>query len=243
MLDRFKTLAGGLKTFMKKTDKTHAVLGLSGGVDSVLTAKIAVEALGAKNVTALLMPNDRLTNPQNVTDASDWARALGIEFIIVPINHFLISYEELPWKPSLLADMNLNARVRATILYHFANAHDAIVLGTGNKTELALGYFTKYGDGACDVEVIGDLYKTDVWAMSKAIGVPKAIVEKIPSAELKESQTDEGEMGLSYPDADAILQAIERGENPMGKAVNKVCAMMRQAAHKTQMPPTLSSAV
>lgn len=224
---------------MKQTGKTRAILGLSGGVDSALTAKIAAEALGGKNVSALIMPNEGLTAPQNVTDAEEWARTLGIQYFIIPINSFLEVYKSLVWEASVLADMNLNARVRANILYHFANTHDAIVLGTGNKTELLLGYFTKYGDGACDVEVIGNLFKTDVWEMAREAGVPEKIVKKVPSAELAYGQTDEEELGMNYVEVDALLRTLEHGEVITGPAARKIRARINANQHKTELPPAL----
>ena len=239
MQERFKKIVQSLADFVQQTGKTRAVLGLSGGVDSALTAKIAVEALGKDKVTVILMPNEGLTKSESVTDAESFAKALGIEHQIVPINPFLDDYSQLPWKSSELSVMNVNARIRATILYHFANTHDAIVLGTGNKTELMLGYFTKYGDGACDVEVIGSLYKTEVWEMAKAVGVPEVIVNKTPSAELTEGQTDEGEMGMSYTEVDAILRAIESGEKPTGANADRVREMMRTSEHKRHVPPII----
>jgi len=239
MKAKFDKLIVGLQNFMNQTGKTRAVLGLSGGVDSALTAKIAAEALGPGNVSGLIMPNEGLTNPQNVTDAKEWVRALGIQYFIVPINPFLEVYKSLAWEASALADMNLNARARAVILYHFANTHDAIVLGTGNKTELRLGYFTKYGDGACDVEVIGNLFKTEVWEMSRAVGVPAAIVNKTPSAELKPGQTDEGEMGFTYAEADAILGHLERKEVVTGPTAKKIQAMIKANRHKGESPAAL----
>lgn len=239
MKTKFNQLVSGLHNFMKQAGKTRAVLGLSGGVDSALTAKIAAEALGPANVSGIIMPNENLTNPQNVTDAEEWARELGIQYFIVPINPFLEVYKSLAWEASVLADMNLNARVRANILYHFANTHDAIVLGTGNKTELRLGYFTKYGDGACDVEVIGNLFKTEVWEMARTVGVPEKIVKKVPSAELAHGQTDEKELGMSYLEADALLRALERGEVVTGPAAEKLRARMAANRHKTELPPSL----
>ncbi|MFH0820864.1 MAG: NAD+ synthase [Candidatus Peregrinibacteria bacterium] len=239
MTDKFNKLVEGLRKFMRSAGKTRAVLGLSGGVDSALVAKIAVEALGKENVTALNLPNLGLSSPEHMKDAEEWAKALGIQYITVPINPFFEVYGKLQWKPSVIAGMNINCRIRMSLLYHFANSHDAVVLGTGNKSELSLGYFTKYGDGACDVEVIGSLYKTDVWKMSKAVGVPQKIYSKIPSAELAPGQTDEGEMGFSYREADEIMRAMERGETPTGKVADKIRGMMKTNRHKSALPPTL----
>jgi len=238
--DKIDSIVTNLKRFFEDANHSKAVLGLSGGVDSALTAKIAADALGPQNVSALIMPNEGLTDPQNVTDAEEWARDLGIQYFILPINSFLETYKSTAWEPSVMADMNLNARVRATLLYHFANTHDALVLGTGNKSELMLGYFTKYGDGACDVEVIGELYKTEVWEAAKALGIPDSIIQKAPSAELAPGQTDEGELGMSYAEADEILMKIEKGENPTGPAVDRVRELMKATEHKRTMPPSIT---
>lgn len=235
----FPQLVRGLQQFMDQAGKSRAVLGLSGGVDSALTARIAAEALGADNVTALILPNEGVNDALDVADAESFAESLSIPHFTVPINAFLKAYGDLPWPGSKLAGMNLSARVRATILYHYANSLDALVLGTGNRTELLLGYFTKYGDGACDVEVIGRLYKTEVWAMARETGVPETIVTKAPSAGLFVGQTDEEELGMTYADIDSALRMIERGKKPTGSAADKVRALMKAARHKAEMPPAL----
>jgi len=201
-----------LKAFCDSTGRSKVVIGLSGGIDSALTAKLATMALGAENVTGIMMPNDRLTHPQNVEDAENLANLLGINYKVAPISPFIETFEYLPWAESPIAKMNIQPRVRANILYHFANSHDALVLGTGNKTESMLGYSTKYGDSACDAQVIASLYKTEVWEASRLLELPKEIIEKTPSAELAEGQTDESDIGMSYQEMDEILQKIEAGE-------------------------------
>lgn len=208
-------------------------------MDSALTAKLGVMAFGKKNVTALILPNEGMNKPQNIRDAESWAKKLGIDYQTILINPFIEAYERLPWKSSSLARMNIQARVRMTLLYHYANTHNAIVLGTGNKTELTLGYFTKYGDGATDILPIGDLYKTDVWTMSKELGLPEVIIHKTASAELMHDQTDEGEIGMEYAEIDAILKKFGKGGKPSNEPERKLYNRMTANQHKNASPPII----
>jgi NAD+ synthase len=234
-----KHIAGEIKRFFKKAGKKKAVIGLSGGVDSALTTKLAVIALGKNNITALIMPNTRIKQDEAVKDAVSWAKELGIKYEIVKIDEYIANYKNLPWKESNIARINIQARVRATILYHYANSHDALVLGTGNKTELTLGYFTKYGDGACDILPIGNLYKTEVWEMSKELGLPEKIIKKTPSAGLAPGQTDEGEIGMPYVKMDEILKRSAKGIKPKTPAEKKLSKRIMANKHKSEMPPII----
>jgi len=237
--DKIRNIVAQLADYFKGAGVSKAVVGLSGGVDSALTAKIAVMALGKENVTALILPNEGVNKPQNVQDAIDWAKELGIESHTIPINPFIDGYEKLPWQSSSLAKMNIQARVRMTLLYHYANTHNAIVLGTGNKTELMLGYFTKHGDGACDILPIGSLFKTEVWEASELLGLPEVIVHKTASAELMRDQTDEEEIGLEYAEIDEILKKFETGEKPSNKSEHKLYKRMADNQHKIENPPII----
>lgn len=228
-----------LSAYFKKHNIKKAVIGLSGGVDSALVAKFAVMILGKGNVTALILPNIGINKPKNIKDAQNWASELGIQQYTIPINPFINGYTKLPWKFSSLAGMNIQARVRMTLLYHFANTNNAIVLGTGNKTELMLGYFTKYGDGACDVLPIGNLYKTDVWKISEYLGLPEVIVHKTASAELMRNQTDEAEIGMEYQEIDKILQKFEKGKKSSNKSEQKLYDRMMTNLHKGNLPPII----
>lgn len=234
-----ETLVKDLKAFVAKTGLKRVVLGLSGGVDSALVAKLAVMALGKENVTGILMPNLGMSSTHSVADATLWAEQLGIEHHLIPIQHFVQNYRSLPWTESKEAYMNIQSRVRATILYHYANSHQALVLGTGNKTELTLGYFTKFGDGACDALPIGSLYKTQVWEMAKALDLPEAIVQKTPSAELQEDHTDEAEIGLSYSEIDTILNAFERGDKAQSENEKLLEVRIEANQHKLELPPII----
>lgn len=234
-----KHIIDGLKSFFKKADRKKAVIGLSGGVDSSLTAKLAVMALGKENVTALILPNIDMNQVECVKDAEKFAKELGIKYHTIPINDYLTAYTKFPWKESPMANMNAQARARSCIIYHFANSNDALVLGTGNKTELTLGYFTKYGDGACDILPIGDLYKTDVWEMSKELGLPEKIIKKTPSAGLVPGQTDEGEIGMPYIKMDEILKRFAKGIKPKTPEEKKLHKRILANRHKSEMPPVI----
>jgi NAD+ synthase len=188
-----------------------AVIGLSGGIDSSLTAYLAVEALGKENVLGLLLPEKGITSEQDIDDAMEVARILGIEHKLIEISSVLRSYSKVIVdfdKMNIVANGNLKARTRMCILYYHANLMHRMVVGTGNKTEILLGYFTKYGDGGVDIEPIGCLYKTEVRRLARYMDIPAGIIDKTPTAGLWKGQTDEGELGVSYETADKILTML-----------------------------------
>lgn len=244
----YNQLIQGLKEFSKVTHLKRAVIGLSGGVDSSLVLKLAVDALGARNVVGIIMPELKISAAENMQHAKKLAEFFGIQHFKVPINPLLVDYTHLPWKSSDMAFANTKARVRMTMLYNFANSHGAMVLGTSNRSEVLLGYGTKHGDFAADVEVIADLFKTEVWQLADFVGLPPEIIEKPPTAELFAGQTDEKELGASYRELDPILKnytmgvdkMVSKGMNP--SLVRKVLAMIKKNEHKQQMPPTIAVA-
>ena len=182
----------------------RAVVGLSGGVDSSLVAFLAAEALGAKNVLGLQMPY-RTSSPESLEHAALVVRATGIESMTIEITPQIDAYFERFPDASPLRRGNKMARERMTILYDHSARWNALVLGTSNKTELLLGYGTLHGDMASALNPIGDLYKTQVWALAEAVGVPAPIVHKEPSADLWHGQTDEGDLGFGYREVDCLL--------------------------------------
>lgn len=242
-----RQLVKGLQDFMTANLKQRAVLGLSGGIDSSLTLKIAVDALGSAKVCGLIMPELGVSSQENIDHAKKLAEFFAIEHYYIPINSFLVDYNNLKWKPIDLANMNTKARVRMTILYNYANTREAIVLGTGNLTELMVGYATKHGDLACDLEVIGSLYKSEVFKLAECLGLPPEIISKAPTAELRGGQSDEEDLGGSYRDIDNILRKIaggldadaivERGLPP--NLVRKIIRMVEASGHKRKVPPVI----
>ncbi len=225
-----------------------AVLGLSGGIDSTLTANLAVEALGAENVHGLVMPG-AVSRDENMSDAEWVAEDLGVPFDLVEINpivdRFLDAFPEAQSDREAVG--NVRARSRAVLNYLVANHEGALVLGTGNRTEVLVGYFTKYGDGAVDCHPIGNLYKQQVRQLARHVGVPDELVEKTPTAGLWVGQTDEGELGLDYDTLDAILALHVDGRVPAEatadlagtdvETVERVRGMCERSAHKRAVPP------
>jgi NAD+ synthase len=205
-----KVLVAFIRDEVHKVGLRHVVLGISGGVDSALVAYLAAEALSPINVTGVLMPY-RTSDPQSSSDAEEVIRATGLQSLRVDITAQVDAYFAHFPQATVLQRGNKMARERMSILYDRSAALGALVLGTSNKTELFLGYGTIYGDLASAINPIGDLYKTQVWALAAAIGVPRAIVAKHPTADLWQGQTDEAELGFSYAQVDELLHfMIER---------------------------------
>ena len=186
-----------------KTD--GIVVGLSGGIDSTLIAYLACEAVGKENVFGIIMPSTTTPTEDKIHGISI-AQALGIDYNEIAIDSILNEFLFITQlEEDNLAIGNLKARIRMSIIYFYANQKKYLVSGTGNKSEILIGYFTKHGDGACDIEPIGDLYKTDVFKLSRYMGVPEDIIDKPPRAGLWNNQTDEAEIGMSYDLIDQIL--------------------------------------
>ncbi len=187
---------------------TKVVLGLSGGIDSSLSAALAVQALGKENVTGLLLPYKN-SHPDSAGHAGLLADQLEIQTFTIDISPMVDAYfDNTAPDASMLRRGNFMARMRMSVLYDYSSRIPALVLGTGNRTEILVGYFTQHGDGACALEPIGHLYKTEVWAMARVLGIPEAIINKTPTADLWNGQTDEGELGITYPELDKILYEL-----------------------------------
>jgi NAD+ synthase len=199
-----KLLVGFVKDEVSKVGISKVVLGLSGGIDSALVAFIAAEALGPENVHAICMPYSS-SNPESEAHARLVALSCGINFSVLPITAMVDAYFGMFPDADNMRRGNKMARERMTILFDHSALLHALVLGTSNKTELLLGYGTLYGDMASALNPIGDIYKSQVWQLSAAMGVPAAVIEKQPSADLWAGQTDEEELGFSYRQADELL--------------------------------------
>lgn len=230
---------------LEESKARGVVIGLSGGVDSALVTKLSVMALGADKVLNVFMPSST-TPAEDREDVRAFSKSLGTELMELDICPIVDAYAKtVPSMDRKELKGNVMARVRMTMLYHEARMKDLIVLGTGNKSELLMGYFTKFGDGGCDFLPIGDLYKTEVWELSRKLGLPKRITEKAPSAGLWAGQTDEAEMGITYDQLDQVLVGIEQSmstediSKATGIALDKVSMVMSKhiaSVHKRKMP-------
>lgn len=186
-----------------------AVLGLSGGVDSAVVASLSEKALGKDRVKALILPDDECTPEGDTEDAISLAKELGIQHEVINITGVTRAFFDAMRKAgSRVSEGNVRARIRMTALYYVANEEGRIVIGSGDRSELLLGYFTKYGDGGADILPIGGLYKSQVIGMAKWLGVPPKIVNKRSSPRLWRDQLAEEELGMPYSRIDAILYAI-----------------------------------
>jgi NAD+ synthase len=206
-----KKLTSFLVTEIEKTGLKKAVLGLSGGLDSALVAALAARALGKENVTGILMPY-KTSSSKSVEDALKVVENTGINSLRIEISAVVDTFAannmtnpDFSRKGRL---GNIMARTRMMTLFDFSAANGAIVLGTGNKSEIELGYFTMFGDGASAINPIGSLYKTDIFEFARFLGLPESVITKAPSADLFEGQTDEGEIGYSYIQMDPVIHAI-----------------------------------
>lgn len=213
------------------------VVGLSGGIDSAVSAALAARAVGAERVLGVLLPCH--SQPEDAEFALMVAEAVGLKPLTVDLSAAFDALAATLPEGAHLARVNLKPRLRMTTLYYLAQSHNYLVLGTGNKPEIMVGYFTKYGDGGVDLEPLGELYKHDVRALAQALGVPEPIITRPPTAGLWPGQTDEAEMGITYEQLDAILAAWDAGREPDAPAevVAKVRRMVACSEHKRALPP------
>lgn len=199
-----RILVGFLQDEIWKTGVRKAILGLSGGIDSALVCHLAAEALGPENVYAICMPHTS-SNPESEAHARMVAEDCGVHYDVIEITPMVDAYFSRFPDADQMRRGNKMARERMTILFDHSALLGALVLGTSNKTELLLGYGTLYGDMASALNPIGDLYKTQIWQLSEAVGVARPVIDKQPSADLWDGQTDEQELGFSYRDVDQLL--------------------------------------
>jgi NAD+ synthase len=184
---------------------SKAVVGLSGGIDSAVSAFLSVKALGNENVLCVMMPY-KTSSGDSITDAKKIIEILNVKSKVVDISKMVDDYlGMLDGEVSNVRKGNIMARMRMIVLYDESAKENALVIGTGNKTEILLGYTTIYGDAACGINPIGDLYKTQLWELAKYLGIPDDIVNKKPSADLWVGQTDEDELGFTYKEVDKYL--------------------------------------
>lgn len=231
---------------LRKTGAKGFVLGVSGGVDSAVVLRLAVNAVGRERVLGLLMP-EKDSPREDLRDAEELCESEGVRHEVLDISDAVEAFRKVVGGTAdRKALANIKARCRMIVLYHYAAAESRLVLGTSNKSELLVGYFTKHGDGGADLEPIGDLYKTEVRGLARALGVPDKLIRKAPSAGLWKGQTDEGEMGITYDRLDAILLGIEHGlsEDEVARRaetsvreVERIAKIIRLSSHKRKFPP------
>ena len=219
----YNALVLGIRDYFRKTNFTHAIIGVSGGIDSSLTIALAASALGQDRVTGIAMPSD-FSSKHSLEDARTLSMNLDVNFAVVPIQPVMHSFENalrglFKGLPRDVAEENLQARIRGGILMTLANKQKALVISTGNKTELALGYCTLYGDMVGGLAAIGDVSKTGVYSLAKFVNhragkdiIPTRVFKKVPSAELRENQEDPFDYAVISPLVDEI---IERRATPV----------------------------
>ena len=233
-----------LRENFKKAGFSKAVLGLSGGIDSALVAYLLRDALGKENVLAIMMPY-KSSNPDSLNHAKLVVEDLKINAKSIEITDMIDAYFKNEKEASSLRMGNKMARERMSILFDYSSKENALVVGTSNKTEIYLGYSTQFGDSACALNPIGDLYKTNIWDLSRYLKIPNELIEKKPSADLWEGQTDEQEMGLTYKEADQVLyRMLEENktvEEILAEGFNKdlvdnIVRRMNRSEYKRRMP-------
>lgn len=245
-----ESLIGFIRTTVRDAHSDGVVIGLSGGIDSAVVTKLCVEALGSDAVLNVFMPS-RVTSAEDYKVTKEMSTAWGTEYRVVDIQPavdalvaVLLSGEETP-----LERGNISARCRMAVLYNLAKKRNYLVVGTSNQSELMMGYFTKFGDGACDMIPLANMYKTEVRQIAKLIGIPEEVISKPPSAGLWEGQTDESDMGIKYADLDAILYNMEQDRSDAqisadtGLSKDQVAQIRRQVEsmeHK-RLPPARPS--
>lgn len=230
-----------IENFLKeKIGKKRAVIGISGGIDSSLVLTLLSNSIPVSNIMPFFLPEKR-TPESDFRDVETLCKSLSIPYETIFIDPISESFKKVLKPPRRELDGNIKARVRMTILYEKANENDGLVIGTTNYSEYMTGYFTKYGDGACDIEPILHLKKSDVRKLAALMRVPESILSKKPSAGLWEGQSDEEEMGITYDEIDRILSLMDSGKTEDNDTYRKVEEMVRVSFHKRIQPENLLS--
>ncbi len=248
-----REIGGFLASKLEEAGAKGYVVGVSGGVDSATTLFLAAKTLGPERVFPLIMPDSEVTPKEDVEDAKELVSMLGLRPHIIDIAPIVNVYKSaIPIyegdEPDRVPLGNLRARIRMSLLYYYANKLDLLVLGTGDRSEILIGYFTKYGDGGVDVLPIGILYKSQVRRLALHLGVPEKVAFKPSSPRLWPGQTAEGELGVSYDQVDLVLYAVfDVGLDPSrvpeatgvpAEVVDRVMELYRRSEHKRNPPPT-----
>lgn len=239
------TIKRFLTNMMLRAGSDGYVVGLSGGIDSSLSATLAVEAVGSEKVFGVMMPY-KSSSDSSITDAKKLVEMLKIDYTQIDISPMIDIYYEKIDNTNRLRAGNKMARERMSILFDKAHEMNRLVLGTGNRTEICLGYTTWYGDSACSVNPLGELYKSEVRQLSKILGIPNSIINKPPTADLWEGQTDEGEIGITYEQIDNLLielidnniHSISKLEQKSNKSsdISRVVSLINSNFFKRKLP-------
>jgi NAD+ synthase len=199
------------------------VLGLSGGVDSSVAVSLATKALGNQRVLGLILPDKKVSEQKDIDDAVELSKLLQIRYQIIDITEIKQQYLDLVPVEKIPVG-NLTARIRMTLLYYYANLYDKLVIGTSDKSEMMIGYFTKFGDGASDLLPLADIYKTQIRELGRYLHIPQNILLKKSTPSLWLNQTAENEIGMEYEKIDEILQYIEKNNS----SINKINLMKKK---------------
>ena len=238
-------LTGFIHSEITRAGFSRAVVNLSGGLDSALSCYLAAAALGAENIMALRLPY-KTSTPDSGEHAQLVIDALGVQSLTIPITDMADGLINRLPDMNRIRQGNIMARMRMIVLYDQSEVFHGLAVGTGNKTEILLGYTTLFGDAACAVNPLGDLYKTQVRQLARAVGVPQVIIDKAPTADLWFGQTDEGELGFTYAEVDQLLfLLVDQRYTPedcidagFGESfVRTVIERIRRSQFKRLMPP------
>ncbi|MCU4718892.1 NAD+ synthase [Halapricum hydrolyticum] len=246
--DRHEHLTGFIREQVEAAGTDKAVVAISGGVDSGLVAGLAADALGPERVHGLVMPSE-VNADETMSDAVRVAEQFELPHDVIEvgpiIEGFLDAYPE--GRQHRMAAGNVRVRTRAVLNYLVANTENGLVVGTGNRTEALIGYFTKYGDGAVDCHPIANLYKQQVRQLARHVGVPESVASRTPTAGMWVGQTDAEELGIEYDTLDSILALHVEGGVPVSATareigvdetvVERVRALHEHSSHKRQVPP------
>ena len=242
--DTVEIITNFIKSRVADAESEGVVLGLSGGLDSAVTLSLAVSALGPERVTGLIMP---FHVTESVDLANNHAKYLGVNTVTININDIVSSYKKSSDLYSeKLSEGNLHSRIRMSLLYGYGFSSNRLVVGTSNKSELLIGYYTKWGDGGTDFLPIGDLYKSQIFKLGESLEIPSEILTRKPTAELWPEQTDEADLGFSYSELDKVLfelerfSAVDKISNKTGisiKEIAKIQGLISSSIHKRVFPP------
>lgn len=244
--EQIKLIVEFIKKQLSSSGFNKLIVGLSGGIDSAVTAALCVKAVGREKVFGIMLPY-RKSHPDSLNHAIEVAELLGIKYEVIDISPMAdIYFKKYTSDVGILRKGNRMARERMCVLYDLSAKYKALVAGTGNRSELMIGYCTQYGDSACAFEPIGHLFKTEVYKIAEILGLPQSVITKMPTADLWEGQTDEDEMGITYAELDEILyQMLDKkmGENEListftKERIDKIEKMIKNSEFKRKMPPT-----